>query len=89
MVTRDFSQVAEGWSSVAKVLFVPYNEDEYDRLLEIINQLLDVVGENVDHPLYSLLDVASTLAEKYEDENYPDFGEGADIDDLGDPPYEL
>jgi HTH-type transcriptional regulator/antitoxin HigA len=36
-----------------------------------MNELLDEIGTNEKHPLYSLLDTLGTLIHAYEEEHYP------------------
>jgi HTH-type transcriptional regulator/antitoxin HigA len=38
----------------------------------ILDQLIDVVGEDETHPLASLMEIIGVLIEKYEDENVPE-----------------
>ncbi len=45
---------------------------EYQCLVNILDQLIDEVGEDENHALASLMDVISTLIEKYEDERIPE-----------------
>jgi len=40
----------------------------YNRLVLRLDDLIDEVGENEDHPLASLMEVVGLLIEKYEDE---------------------
>ena len=42
-------QAQDGWSSVAKILYVPHTEAEYDQLVHVLDQLIDEVGEDEDH----------------------------------------
>jgi len=51
---------------------VPHTEHEYDRLVQMLDTLIDVVGEDETHPLASLMEVISVLIEKYEDEHVPE-----------------
>ena len=37
--------------------------------MKLLDQLVDEVGENENHPLASLMEVLGVLIEKYEDEN--------------------
>lgn len=37
--------------------------------MTVLDDLIDVVGEDDSHPLASLMDVIGVLIEKYEDEN--------------------
>ena len=48
---------------------------EYDRLVAVLDQLIDEVGEDELHPLASLMEVIGVLIEKYEDEHVPELGE--------------
>lgn len=38
----------------------------------MLDVLIDVVGENENHPLASFMEVIGVLIEKYEDENVPE-----------------
>ena len=48
---------------------------QYQRLTEVLDNLIDVVGEDEDHPLASLMEVIGVLIEKYEDEHVPELTE--------------
>jgi HTH-type transcriptional regulator/antitoxin HigA len=66
---RVVQQAEIGWESVQPILYVPHTDAEYDRLVEILDQLIDQVGEDESHPLASLMEVMSVLIERYEDEH--------------------
>ena len=57
------------WPALASIVFVPHSEREYQRLVGLLDTLIDVVGENESHPLASLMEVMGVLIEKYEDEH--------------------
>ena len=59
------------WPMLTKVVFVPRAQSEYQRLTEVLDTLIDVVGEDKNHPLASLMEVIGVLIEKYEDEHVP------------------
>jgi HTH-type transcriptional regulator / antitoxin HigA len=46
------------------------NEDEYEQAIERLNNLIDEIGTNEQHPLYNFLDTLGTLIEAYERERY-------------------
>jgi len=71
MVTRELALASSAWESVAPVVFVPRSEEEYDRLVAVLEALIDTVGEDEAHPLASLMEVIGTLIEKYEDDHVP------------------
>ncbi len=69
-------QTAEyAWSMLETVLFVPHEEREYQQLVTILDTFIDIVGENENHPLASLMEVIGVLIEKYEDEHVPELTE--------------
>ena len=60
------------WPMLTPVVFVPHAESEYQRLMAILDDLIDVVGEDENHPLASLMEVIGVLIEKYEAEHVPE-----------------
>jgi HTH-type transcriptional regulator/antitoxin HigA len=48
-----------------------HSEADYDRMVLLMNSVLDVVGDDEDHPLSGLLDLVSDLVAAYEEEHYP------------------
>lgn len=63
------------WPMLAPIVFVPHEDHEYQQLVSMLDDLIDVVGENEDHPLASLMEVIGVLIEKYEDEHVPELTE--------------
>ena len=61
-------------------LFRIQNEQDYDRAVERLNTLLDEVGTDERHPLYSLLDTLGTVLHAWEEQHHvmPECG-GADV----------
>jgi len=58
------------WKALQPLLCIR-NEVEYDRAVDHLNQLLDEIGENEDHPLYGLLDTLGTVLHAYEEQHHP------------------
>ncbi len=58
------------WPTIRPLLTIR-NEREYDRAVKRLNELLDEIGTNERHPLYSFMDTLGTLIEAYEEEHYP------------------
>ena len=48
-----------------------HTEADYNRTIKIMNALLDVAGDDDDHPLSSLIKLASDLVSRYEQKHYP------------------
>ncbi len=75
MIAHDVQQVEGIWPVVAPILFVPHTEREYQRLVGILDSLIDTVGEDESRPLASLMEIIGVLVEKYEDEHVPEITE--------------
>jgi HTH-type transcriptional regulator/antitoxin HigA len=54
------------------VLYVPHTEQEYQETVNLLDSLIDQVGEDETHPLASLMEVLGVLVEKYEDDHIPE-----------------
>lgn len=50
----------------------PQTETEYNRLVAILDELIDEVGENEAHPLASLMEIIGVMIEHYENANVPE-----------------
>ena len=72
MLARDVQQVERVWPVVKDVVYYPHTEAEYNRLVSLLDSLIDEVGEDEYHPLVSLMEVIGVLIEKYEDEHVPE-----------------
>ena len=72
MQTLDVNKTAAAWAPLSRTLIVPHTESEYSQLVELLDSLIDEVGEDESHPLASLMEVVGTLIEKYEDEHTPE-----------------
>jgi len=64
------NQTQTHWMSIAPLLMIR-NEREYNAAVKRMNELLDEIGTNEKHPLYSLLDTLGTLIHVYEEEHFP------------------
>ena len=51
------------------------SEKEYEEAVRLLDNLIDTVGEEENHPLASLMEVLGVLIEKYEDEHVPEITE--------------
>ncbi len=72
MTTPDISTAISHWPDMADYLFVPHTEAEYDRLVALLDGLIDKVGEEETHPLASLMEILGVLIEHYETEHVPE-----------------
>jgi HTH-type transcriptional regulator/antitoxin HigA len=72
MQNLDVSKTTNAWSSFAGTVFVPHSEEEYHRLVALLDNLIDEVGEDEAHPLASLMEIVGVLIQNYEDQNVPE-----------------
>jgi HTH-type transcriptional regulator / antitoxin HigA len=62
-------ELQQHWTAISPLLSIR-NEPEYDLAVERLNRLLDEVGTDEQHPLYTLLDTLGTLIHAYEEEHH-------------------
>lgn len=74
MPTSELERVEQAWTTLAPLLYVPHTESEYERLVALLDSLIDHAGEDENHPFASLMEVIGTLIERYEDEHVPELG---------------
>lgn len=72
MQTLDINKTAAAWAPLPRTLIVPHKESEYRQLVELLDSLIDEVGEDESHPLASFMEVVGILIETYEDERAPE-----------------
>ncbi len=72
MQTLNINQTITAWSSIAENVFVPHTEAEDKHLVNILDALIDQIGEDETHPLASLMEVIGVLIENYENEHIPE-----------------
>jgi len=63
-------EIKKQWVEIAPYLAIS-NDSEYDLAVERLNSLIDEIGTNIEHPLYSFLDTLGIIIEAYEEEHYP------------------
>ena len=69
----EMQAISQAWTSFRKVVGVTSvrTESDYERASAIIDALLEIVGDNGEHPLAEVLDYFADQVEKYEDEHSP------------------
>ena len=63
-------QLQRSWTQVSALLNIQ-DERDYDLALERLNGLIDEVGTDEGHPLYSLLDTLGTVVHAWEEQHHP------------------
>lgn len=77
MLSPRLEKTVQVWPEISDVLLVPHTEAEYERTVALLDELIDEVGEDENHPLASLMETLGTLVETYESSHLPE--------PLGDP----
>ena len=75
MQTLNLEKTINAWSSIAENVFFTHTEEEYEHLVDILDSLIDQVGEDENHSLASLMEVIGVLIENYENEHIPELEE--------------
>ena len=63
-------EIQPHWTIIRPYLSIR-SEEDYDRAVEQMNELIDIVGTDEDHPMYEFLDTLGTIIHAYEEKNYP------------------
>jgi HTH-type transcriptional regulator / antitoxin HigA len=82
-MNQDMNQVLETaikhWRYIAPLVRCPKNKKEYETLVARLDKLLDIVGNDENHPLIGLVDILSNQIAAYEDAISQDLmGKGVD-----------
>ena len=69
----DYQRLLPAWQTLQLVAPIAHIETEsgYEQVTILLNSLLDLVRDDVKHPLYSLVAVVGDLIEAYEIDHEP------------------
>lgn len=77
----ELEEIARIWPNIQNVFSVPHNEEGYNRLVQLLDNVIDEVGDDESHSLASLMETLGSLIESYEAQNTPEI-EGNPLDAL-------
>jgi len=80
-MNTQLKKIAKVWPDIQPIFSVPHNENDYKKLVNLLDSLIDEVGNNQNHPLASLMETIGSLIESYESQ-YINEIEGNPIDAL-------
>ena len=80
-MNTQLKEIAKVWPDIQDILSVPHSETDYRRLVSLLDNVIDEVGDDESHPLASLMETLGSLIEMYEAQNIPDI-EGNPTDSL-------
>lgn len=72
IVAPELVETITAWPLVSRVIAVPHTHEEYERLIAFLDELIDEVGSDEEHPLASLMETLGTLIENYENAHLPE-----------------
>ena len=72
MSAAQLESLARDWKPFSTLVCVPRTEGDYRRLVALLDEVTDEVGEDENHPLASFMDVLGTLVEDYEADSVPE-----------------
>jgi HTH-type transcriptional regulator/antitoxin HigA len=71
----EVKQALGRWPELAAMIYVAHSDEEYQRLVRLLDGLIDEVGEDESHPRASLMEIVGVLVERYEDEHIPELAD--------------
>ena len=74
-------EIAKVWPDIQNIFSVPHNEKDYKKLVNLLDILIDEVGNDESHHLASLMETIGSLIETYETHKLPEI-EGHPVDVL-------
>ena len=80
-MNTQLKKIAKVWPDIQPIFSVPHNENDYKKLVNLLDSLIDEVGNNENHPLASLMETIGSLIESYESQHVNEI-EGNPIDAL-------
>lgn len=69
-MTLMIQDIQPHWAAISHFMTIR-NEQDYDRLVAQMNELIDEVGTNESHPMYEFLDTLGTILHAYEEKQHP------------------
>jgi len=69
-MNKQLLQAIKYWNYISPLACYPKNKQQYDNLVNQLDQLLDIVGENENHKLIGLIDTISHFLEEYDNKHY-------------------
>jgi HTH-type transcriptional regulator/antitoxin HigA len=67
---QEIEKVKNVWHDVKDILSVPHTDKQYRKLIKVLDELIDEVGNNEKHQLAPLLETVGNLIEEYENDHF-------------------
>jgi HTH-type transcriptional regulator/antitoxin HigA len=69
-MSRTVETAIEHWRYIQPLVEAPKNEEEYKRLAEHLDEILDICADNEKHPLWGLANTISEVISRYDEQHY-------------------
>jgi len=69
---QELDETIKAWSIVSKVVSTLYTEEQYNKAVRLLDNLIDEVSNKEDPLIESLIDTLGILIKDYEDRNLPE-----------------
>jgi len=80
-MNTQLEEIAKIWPNIQSTFSVPHNEKDCNRLVQLLDGVIDEIGDDESHPLASLMETLGSLIESYEARSIPEI-EGNPTDTL-------
>lgn len=72
ILEQELSETLKVWPTVSKVISTIHTEEQYNRVVKLLDKLIDEVSEKENPLIESLIDTLGTLIKDYEDRTIPE-----------------
>jgi HTH-type transcriptional regulator/antitoxin HigA len=62
-MNTQLKEIARVWPDIQPIFSVPHNKKDYDKLVNLLDSIIDEVGNNENHALASLMETIGSLIE--------------------------
>ena len=70
-MNTQLEEISKLWPNIQNIFSIPHTEEGYNRLVQLLDGVIDEVGDDESHPLASLMETLGSLIESYEAQNIP------------------
>lgn len=72
VLEQELTETLKVWPTVSKVISTIHTEEHYNKVVKLLEKLIDEVSEKEDPLIDSLIDILGTLVKDYEDRTVPE-----------------
>ncbi len=68
----EINEIVKVWPLVSRFVTVLHTEEQYENAVKMLDELIEKIGEDENHPLASLMEILGTSIENYENQHFPE-----------------